>query len=100
MAEDGVVFLHGSFGCEIIVIDEHVRAGRDHAETMNRAAFDRGEAVTLERYAEWMAEGEEASRRRLTMREHREIEQAKAVLVRHGYKVRAPKPRPTPRTDG
>jgi hypothetical protein len=90
--EDGVMFLHGSSGCDVIVIDEHHRAGTAHAQAMNRAAFDRGERVTIDQYAEWMAEGEEASRRRLTMREHKEIEAAKAVLSRHGYKVRDPKP--------
>lgn len=99
-AEDGVIFLCGSFGFDVIVMDKHHRAGRDHAESMRRAAFARSERVTLEQYGEWMAEGEEASRRRLTMREHKEIEAAKAILARHGYKVREPKPIRSKAPDG
>ena len=96
MSERGMTFLCGAGGCSVEVDDRHKAAGRAHAERMRREAFARGErdesfTASLDRYAAWMKEGEEASRLNLSVRDYTAIMEAEATLRRYGIKTRRPK---------
>jgi hypothetical protein len=90
-----MTFLCSSRGCDVDVDDVHKAAGRAHAAKMQREAHERGEPHTpypafLDRYAQWMEEGEEASRLNLSVRDYTAIMEAESVLARYGISTVRP----------
>lgn len=83
-----VIFICGEGISDVIVNDEHDDAGFAHAESMAvKYHGEHGEWPSIDQRIPWIAEGREASRRRLAMKDYRAIEEAKALLTKHGYAV-------------